>query len=83
MGDNQTLSDFDAEVASLGGDQSLTKEGLPYRLELGKHDNKSKIKDKRSKFKKPTAVGCRPAASYLLLFSFLANRDFSLAALFL
>jgi hypothetical protein len=37
MGNNQTLSKFDAQVASLGRNQALSEESLPYRLELGQH----------------------------------------------
>jgi hypothetical protein len=44
MGNNQTLSELDAEIASLGRNQSLSEESLPYRLELGQHGTTSKIK---------------------------------------
>jgi hypothetical protein len=44
MGNNQTLPKFDAEITSLGRNQSLSEESLPYRLELGQHRIKPKIK---------------------------------------
>jgi hypothetical protein len=47
MGNNQMLPKFDAEVTSLGRNQSLSEKSLPYRLELGQHRIKSKIKDKK------------------------------------
>ena len=37
MGDNQTLPEFDAQVASLGRHQALTEKSLPYYLELRQH----------------------------------------------
>jgi hypothetical protein len=44
MGNDQMLPKLDAEVTSLGGNQALSEESLPYRLELGQHHIKPKIK---------------------------------------
>jgi hypothetical protein len=37
MGDNKTLPKFDAQVASLGRNQTLSEKSLPYYLELRQH----------------------------------------------
>ena len=37
MGDNQTLPKFDAQVTSVGRNQTLSEESLPYYLELRQH----------------------------------------------
>jgi len=47
MGNNQMLSKFDAEITSLGRNQSLSKESLPYRLELRQHHTELEIKGQR------------------------------------
>lgn len=37
MSDNQTLPKFDAQVTSLGRNQTLSEKSLPYYLELRQH----------------------------------------------
>jgi hypothetical protein len=49
MGDKQMLPKLDAKITSLRTNQPLTKESLPYRLELGQHRIKPKIKGQKSK----------------------------------
>jgi len=43
------LPKLDAKITSLGRNQSLSKESLPYRLELGQHHIKPKIKGQKLK----------------------------------
>jgi hypothetical protein len=52
MGNNQMLPKFDAQVTSLGRNQTLSEESLAYRLELGQHRIKQKIKCQKLKAKK-------------------------------
>jgi hypothetical protein len=49
MGDKQMLTKLDAEITSLRRNQPLTKESLPYRLKLGQHRIKPKIKGQKLK----------------------------------
>jgi len=37
------------KVTTMGRDKPLSKKGMPYRLELGQHHTKLKIKDQKSK----------------------------------
>jgi hypothetical protein len=51
MGDKQMLPKLDAEITSLGRNQALSEESLPYRLELRQHRIKPKIKRQKLQFK--------------------------------